>query len=77
MKVYKRKFLKDNVRLSTLARKAGITPVYLSKIINNHTVPSDELAETLAKQANLLSFQTDYFTATDFIPKVTIKVTEQ
>jgi hypothetical protein len=40
-------------------------------------VPSDELAQSLAEQANVLSFQTDYFTATDFIPKITIKVTEQ
>jgi transcriptional regulator with XRE-family HTH domain len=77
MKVYKRKFLKDNVRLNVLAKRSGITPVYLSKIINNHIVPSNELAQTLAEQANVLSFQEGYFTAADFIPKITIKVTEQ
>ena len=77
MKVYKRQFLKKHVKLSLLAERTGITLGYLSRIINNHLVPSDELAQSLAEQANVLSFQTDYFTAKDFIPKITIKVTEQ
>ena len=76
MKVYKRQFLKKNVKLSLLAERTGITLSYLSRIINNHLVPSNDLAASLAKQANILSFQTDYFTPSDFIPKITIKVTE-
>ena len=76
MKVYKRQFLKKNVKLSLLAERTGITLSYLSRIINNHLVPSDELAASLAEHANILSFQTDYFTPSDFIPKITIKVTE-
>ena len=76
MKVYKRQFLKKNVKLTLLAERAGIHPVYLSQIINNHLVPSNELAASLAEQANILSFQTDYFTPSDFIPKRTIKVNE-
>ena len=77
MKVYKRQFLKKHVKLSLLAKRSGITLSYLSRIINNHIVPSNELAQTLAEQANVLSFQEGYFTAADFIPKITIKVTEQ
>ena len=76
MKVYKRQFLKKNVKLSLLAERTGITLSYLSRIINNHLVPSNDLAASLAEQANILSFQTDYFTPSDFIPKITIKVTE-
>ena len=76
MKVYKRQFLKKNVKLSLLAERTGITLSYLSRIINNHLVPSDDLAASLAEQAKILSFQTDYFTPSDFIPKITIKVTE-
>ena len=48
MKVYKRQFLKKNVKLSLLAERAGIHPVYLSQIINNHLVPSDDLAASLS-----------------------------
>jgi transcriptional regulator with XRE-family HTH domain len=76
MKVYKRRFLKKNVKLSLLAERTGITLSYLSRIINNHLVPSDDLARCLAEQANVLSFQEGYFTAADFIPKITIKVYE-
>ena len=76
MKVYKRQYLKKTVKLSLLAERTGITLSYLSKVINNHVMPSDELATSLAEQANILSFQTDYFTPSDFIPKRTIKVTE-
>ncbi len=76
MKVYKRQYLKKTVKLSLLAERAGITLSYLSKVINNHVMPSDELAASLAEQANILSFQTDYFEPSDFIPKRTIKVTE-
>jgi len=76
MKVYKRQYLKKTVKLSLLAERTGITLSYLSKVINNHVMPSDELATSLAEQANILSFQTDYFEPSDFIPKRTIKVTE-
>jgi transcriptional regulator with XRE-family HTH domain len=76
MKVYKRQFLKKNVKLSLLAERTGITLSYLSRIINNHLVPSDDLAICLAEQANVLSFQDGYFTPSDFIPKITIKVYE-
>ena len=76
MKVYKRQFLKKHVKLSLLAERAGITLCHLSRVINNHLVPSDDLAATLAEHANILSFQTDYFTPSDFIPKRTIKVNE-
>lgn len=76
MKVYKRQYLKKAVKLSLLAERTGITLSYLSKVINNHVMPSDELAASLAEQANILSFQTDYFTPSDFIPKRTIKVNE-
>ena len=76
MKVYKRQFLKKHVKLSLLAERTGITLSYLSRIINNHIIPSDDLASSLAEHANILSFQNDYFTPSDFIPKITIKVTE-
>lgn len=76
MKVYKRRFLKKHVKLSLLAERTGITLSYLSRVINNHLVPSNELAASLAEHANILSFQTDYFTPSDFIPKHKIKVTE-
>lgn len=54
MRTNKKKQLKQRVKLSSLANLSKCHPVYLSKIINNKTVPSDELAERLAECANKL-----------------------
>ena len=54
MRKNKKKQLKQRVKLSSLANLSKCHPVYLSKIINNKTVPSDELAERLAECANKL-----------------------
>lgn len=67
MKKYKQQSLKEMVKLNVLARLCEIQPSYLSKIINNHVNPSQDLAERLAVAANILCGSADYFTATDFI----------
>tara|TARA_Y100001972_G_C7546549_1_gene274837 strand:- start:407 stop:784 length:378 start_codon:yes stop_codon:yes gene_type:complete len=54
MRTNKKKQLKQRVKLSSLADLSKCHPVYLSKIINNKTIPSDELAERLAECANKL-----------------------
>ena len=48
----KRKQLKAMIKMSTLAEQSGTKLTYLSRIINNQSKPSAELAEQLAKTAN-------------------------
>ena len=67
MKKYKQQSLKEMVKLNVLARLCEIQPSYLSKIINNHVNPSQDLAERLAVAANILCGSADYFTAADFM----------
>jgi len=67
MKKYKQQSLKEMVKLNVLARLCEIQPSYLSKIINNHVKPSQDLAERLAVAANILCGSADYFTAADFL----------
>jgi len=52
----KRRKLKESIKLSVLAKQAGTSQVYLSKIINNHVKPSLELATKLAELANQMTF---------------------
>ncbi len=54
MRTNKKKQLKQRVKLSSLADLSKCHPVYLSKIINNKTVRSDDLAGGLAECANKL-----------------------
>ena len=65
MRTNKKKQLKQRVKLSSLADLSKCHPVYLSKIINNKTIPSDELAERLAECANKL-YGEDVFHRIDF-----------
>ena len=69
MIVRKRNYLKRMVKLYILADQCGIRPQTLSRIINNHIKPSEELAQKLADTANKLCFTEDYFEARDFIPR--------
>jgi transcriptional regulator with XRE-family HTH domain len=69
MIVYKRNHLKKMCKLSLLASQCDISPMTLSRIINNHIKPSQELAQKLADTANKLCLAEDYFKAEDFIPK--------
>ena len=68
MTVNKRNYLKRSLKLNLLAARCEISPMTLSRIINNHIKPSDELAQRLADTANQLCFSEDYFEARDFIP---------
>ena len=54
MRPAKKKQLKSRVKLTALANLSKCNHMYLSKIINNKTIPSDELAERLAECANKL-----------------------
>lgn len=54
MRTNKKKQLKSRVKISALADLSKCNHMYLSKIINNKTTPSDELAERLAECANKL-----------------------
>lgn len=54
MRTGKKKQLKSRVKISALADLSKCNHMYLSKIINNKTTPSDELAERLAECANKL-----------------------
>jgi transcriptional regulator with XRE-family HTH domain len=65
----KRIHLKRSVKLNLLASRCDISPMTLSRIINNHIKPSDDLARRLAETANQLCFSEDYFKAEDFIPR--------
>ena len=65
MRTNKKKQLKQRVKLSSLADLSKCHPVYLSKIINNKTIPSDELAERLAECANKL-YGEEVFHRVDF-----------
>ena len=65
MRKNKKKQLKQRVKLSSLANLSKCHPVYLSKIINNKTTPSDELAERLAECANKL-YGEEVFHRVDF-----------
>tara|TARA_Y200000002_G_scaffold46383_1_gene33565 strand:+ start:107 stop:484 length:378 start_codon:yes stop_codon:yes gene_type:complete len=65
MRTNKKKQLKQRVKLSSLANLSKCHPVYLSKIINNKTIPSEELAERLAECANKL-YGEEVFHRVDF-----------
>jgi hypothetical protein len=67
MKLYKRQHLRQMVKLNTLARLCEIQPGYLSRVIHEHVKPSQELAEKLAMNSNLLIGSKDYFEPADFI----------
>jgi transcriptional regulator with XRE-family HTH domain len=75
----KRKRLKSMIKMSKLSELSGTELTYLSRIINNQSRPSAELAEELAKKANQIMFAQklaeiasqlvieDEFTAEDFL----------
>ncbi len=75
----KRKQLKQMIRMNTLAEQSGTKLTYLSRIINNQSKPSAELADQLAKTANQIILAhklaeiasklvlQDQFTAQDFL----------
>ncbi len=76
----KRKQLKSMIKISKLAELSETEITYLSRIINNQSKPSAELAEKLAKKANQIMFAQklaeiasqlvieNQFTAKDFYP---------
>ena len=65
MRTSKKKQLKSRVKISALADLSKCNHMYLSKIINNKTTPSDELAERLAECANKL-YGEEVFHRVDF-----------
>jgi len=67
MNVNKRSHLKKMAKLNILAAECGISPMTLSRIINNRIKPSYDLARRLANKANELT-SSNYFNAQDFIP---------
>lgn len=67
MTVNKRNHLKRMIKLNVLASLCEISPMTLSRIINNHIKPSDDLAQRLADNANKLCASDDYFQPGDFI----------
>jgi len=69
MNVNKRTLLKRSVKLNLLAAYCEISPMTLSRIINNHIKPSQRLAEKLAEGANKMCLTEDYFKPIDFIPR--------
>lgn len=69
MKENKRNYLKKSLKLNLLAAYCGISPITLSRIIHNHSKPSQALAEKLAEGANKLCIADDYFKPEDFIPR--------
>ena len=69
MNVNKRNVLKRSVKLNLLAAYCDISPMTLSRIINNHSKPSQRLAEKLAEGANKMCLKEDYFKPIDFIPR--------
>ena len=69
MIVRKRNHLKRRVKLNLLAAYCDISPITLSRIINNHIKPSQRLAEKLAEGANKMCLTEDYFKPIDFIPR--------
>lgn len=69
MIVRKRTELKRMTKITTLAELCNISPITLSRIINNHIKPSQELAHRLAENANKLCLTEDYFKPEDFIPQ--------
>ena len=65
MRTNKKKQLKSRVKISALADLSKCNHMYLSKIINNKTTPSDELADSLAACANKL-YGEEVFHRVDF-----------
>ena len=64
----KKEILKTLTKLKLLAEKAGIHPVYLSRILKGKEQASAERAELLARLANELTLKAGYFVASDFRP---------
>ena len=58
--------LKKSVKLSALAKMAGITAEHLSRILSRQTPTTEDRAKLLAEIANKMMMQKNYFRADDF-----------